>query len=89
MTAQPKRIPQRKTVAIVRAEQSISLQALVEKTGIPIRILTMIDRKHYRASPDQVRRIAEALGVSPDALDIGVPETQPGTWGTGGTYSQP
>jgi hypothetical protein len=47
----------------------------------------MIERRHYRASPQQVQALCEALGVTPDDLDIGLPETKPGTWGTGGTYS--
>ncbi|MBT3270646.1 helix-turn-helix transcriptional regulator [Candidatus Poribacteria bacterium] len=65
----------------------MSLQDLAAHTGIPVRTLSMIDRKHYRAAPDQVKRIAEALGVDVDLLDIGLPDTKPGTWGTGGTYS--
>ena len=40
------------------------------------------------AAPDQMKRIADALGVDADLIDIGLPETKPGTWGTGGTYSQ-
>lgn len=76
-----------KTVAKLRAERQMTLQDLTARTGIPERVLSMIDRKHYRASPDQVKRIAEALGVDVSNLDIGLPETQPGTWGTGGTYS--
>jgi transcriptional regulator with XRE-family HTH domain len=78
----------RKTVAKLRRERGITLAELAARTGISSRVLSMIDRKHYRASPDQVQSIAEALGVAVDALDIGLPEAQPGVWGTGGTYSQ-
>ena len=77
-----------RTVKTIRAERKMTLQDLAARTGIPERVLSMIDRKHYRASPDQVQRIAEALDVDASDLDIGLPETQPGTWGTGGTYSQ-
>ena len=77
----------KRTVRETRMEKGITLQQLAEKTGIALRTLTMIDRKHYLASPDQVRRISEALEVPPEALDIGTPDTKPGTWGTGGTYS--
>jgi transcriptional regulator with XRE-family HTH domain len=76
-----------KTVAKLRVELGVTLQELATRTGISARVLSLIDRKHYRASPDQVQRIAEALGVAAEALDIGLPEAQPGTWGTGGTYS--
>ncbi len=76
-----------KTVAKLRAELGITLAELATRTGISERVLSMIDRKHYRAAPDQVQRIAEALGVTTDTLDIGLPEAKPGTWGTGGTYS--
>jgi transcriptional regulator with XRE-family HTH domain len=77
-----------RTVAKVRIERQMTLQDLAARTGIMERVLSMIDRKHYRASPDQVKVIAEALGVEVADLDIGLPETVPGTWGTGGTYSQ-
>jgi transcriptional regulator with XRE-family HTH domain len=77
-----------RTVAKVRMERKMTLQDLAARTGIMERVLSMIDRKHYRASPDQVKLIAEALGVEVSDLDIGLPETSPGTWGTGGTYSQ-
>lgn len=78
---------EKRTVRAVRREKEITLQQLAEKTGIPLRTLTMIDRKHYFASPEQVLRICDALDVPPEELDIGAPETKPGTWGTGGTYS--
>ncbi|MAF09853.1 hypothetical protein CMK11_05315 [Candidatus Poribacteria bacterium] len=78
----------RRTVAKLRVERSMTLQDLATLTGIPMRTLRLIDRKQYRAAPDQVKRIADALGVDTDVIDIGLPETKPGTWGTGGTYSQ-
>ena len=78
---------QRRTVGAIRMEQGIGMQELVERTGISERVLRLIERKHYRASPQQTQVLCDALGVSPDDLDIGLPETKPGTWGTGGTYS--
>ncbi len=77
----------RKTVAKLRRELGIALPELAARTGISERVLRMIDRKHYRAAPGEAQRIADALGVTVEELDIGVPETKPGTWGTGGTYS--
>ncbi|MDA1192841.1 MAG: helix-turn-helix transcriptional regulator [Candidatus Poribacteria bacterium] len=76
-----------KTVKEIRAERKINLQQLAEMTNIPLRVLQMIDQRHYRASKEQVQSLADALGVSTDELDIGLPQTFPGTWGSGGTYS--
>lgn len=77
----------RKTVAKLRRELGITLAELASRTGISERVLSMIDRKHYRAAPAEVQAIADALGVTVEDLDIGAPEAKPGTWGTGGTYS--
>lgn len=81
--------PIKRSVRELRRAQRMSLNELAQRSGIPEHILRLIEAKHYLPSPQQATALAQALGVPVEALDIGTREAKPGTWGTGGTYSQP
>lgn len=80
------RDPTRRSVADVRSELGLTVQELARLAGIPERILRLIERRHYTPSPEQIDRLCAALGTTRDALDLGVPGTRPGLYGTGGTF---
>jgi transcriptional regulator with XRE-family HTH domain len=75
-----------RTVAQLRQDKQLSVQQLAKLTGIPDRILRLIEQRHYLPSAEQVERLCAALGVERDQLDIGLPKTRPGIYGTGGTF---
>lgn len=75
-----------RTVAQLRQERNLTVQQLARLTNIPDRILRLIEQRHYLPSPEQIERLREALGVERDDLDLGLPKTRPGIYGTGGTF---
>lgn len=75
-----------RTVAQWRRERNLTLEQLARMTNIPDRILQLIERRHYLPSPEQVERLCAALGVERSQLDLGLPKTRPGLYGTGGTF---
>ena len=75
-----------RTVAQLRQDSKLTVQQLAKLTNIPDRILRLIEQRHYLPSAEQVERLCVALGVDRDQLDIGLPTTRPGIYGTGGTF---
>jgi lambda repressor-like predicted transcriptional regulator len=53
------------------ADSGLDLPALVERTGLELRVVEAIAAGRYTPSPDQRRRIASALGVTPEEIAWG------------------
>jgi len=75
-----------RTVAQLRQERNLTLEELAAMTKIPARILQLIERRHYLPSAEQIERLCAALSISREELDVGLPKTRPGLYGTGGTF---
>lgn len=60
-----------KTVAYWMAERSISLDALIEASGLDRRVVEAMVHGRYTPSPTQRQRVAAALGVSAEQIAWG------------------
>ena len=60
-----------KTLAECLAERGLTLAQLVETSGLDNRVVRAIVHGRYTPSPDQRRRLAEALGVLVEELAWG------------------
>ena len=58
-------------IADLMGERAISMERLLEATGMEQRVLKAIVDGRYTASPEQRRLIAEALGVRPEQIAWG------------------
>jgi len=56
------------TVAGWMAERGLSLEALIEAAALEERVVRAITQGQYTPSPEQRRRLAAALGVSPEEV---------------------
>lgn len=60
-----------KTLAEWMAERGVELAQLVERSGLDDRVAAAIAGGRYTPSPEQRRRLADALGVSPQQVAWG------------------
>jgi transcriptional regulator with XRE-family HTH domain len=60
-----------KSLADWITERGTTLAELVERTGLDRRVVEAIAHGRYTPSPEQRRRLAEALGVEPDQIAWG------------------
>lgn len=60
-----------KTVADWMAERGLDLPALVAASNLDRRVVEAIVHGRYTPSPEQRKRVAAALGVSPDQIAWG------------------
>ena len=58
-------------IAAVMEEMGISLDQLVEKTGLDAKTVAAIVSGNYTPSPSQRQRLADALGVARDEISWG------------------
>jgi len=54
----------------LRAQKYLTLQKLAEKTGLSKSTLVDLEQGRRKPQPITRRKIADALGVSPDEIDI-------------------
>jgi transcriptional regulator with XRE-family HTH domain len=60
-----------KAVAEWMAERGLGLAELVEASGLDRRVAEAIVQGRYTPSPEQRRRVADALGVAPEEVAWG------------------
>jgi transcriptional regulator with XRE-family HTH domain len=60
-----------KSVAEWMTERGLTLSGLVQSSGLDDRVVEAIVRGRYTPSPEQRRRLAEALGVSVEQVAWG------------------
>ena len=58
-------------IAAVMEEMGISLDQLVQKTGLDAKLVAAIAGGNYTPSPSQRQRLADALGVAKDEIAWG------------------
>jgi ribosome-binding protein aMBF1 (putative translation factor) len=64
-------MPQAKTVAEWMAQRGIELAQLIEASGLDDRVVKAIADGRYTPSPEQRRRLADALGVGVEQIAWG------------------
>jgi ribosome-binding protein aMBF1 (putative translation factor) len=60
-----------KTVAAWMADRNLDVAALVAASALDRRVVEAIARGRYTPSPEQRRRLADALGVAPEQVAWG------------------
>ncbi len=53
---------------LIREKQALSREDLAEKTGVNESTIYRAERGRTRLRPSTIRKLAQALGVAPDAL---------------------
>ena len=60
-----------KTLSEWMAERGVDLARLIEASGLEDRVVKAVAAGRYTPSPEQRRRLADALGVGPDEIAWG------------------
>ncbi len=64
-------VPAPSSIRVLRRDQGLTYSDLGQQTGIPARLLAEIEHGLRMAQPEQLGRIAQALGVEPQSLARG------------------